>query len=134
MVLEEWRASSWENIPESEILWPYYPDIDVVVPDLGVYELRDYQLDAFYAALERKRGILHLATNAGKTLIAAALAKVLDIPTLFVVHRKTLLQQTYDAFKEHINKSELGRVGDGLFEPNKFTNTHGLKPNSEGVQ
>lgn len=83
--------------------------------DLGGYDLRDYQLESVEAALDYKRGILKLATNAGKTLVMAGIIKSTGCNALVVVPSKVLLHQT----AEYLTKTlqvQVGRVGDGYEE------------------
>lgn len=78
----------------------------------------DYQMLSAEAALLAKRGILKLATNAGKTVIAAAITHHLGIPTLFIVPGKDLMYQSLKSFSEFLNISEedIGLIGDGHFK------------------
>lgn len=68
-------------------------------------DLRDYQKDAINLALNNTykgmwwpRGILRLATGAGKTETAVAMTQILPVPTLFVVHRTHLVTQVVERF------------------------------------
>ncbi|GIX43893.1 MAG: DEAD/DEAH box helicase [Candidatus Hydrogenedentota bacterium] len=78
-------------------------------------ELRDYQRACVQAALNARRGVLELATGAGKTLLAACLIHELGLPTLFVVHTRDLLHQTREVFRQHLS-SKIGQVGDGKID------------------
>ena len=73
--------------------------------------LRDYQQETIKKSLTNKfenlwwpRGVLELATGAGKTEVAIAIYQMVTIPTLFIVHRKTLGWQTVERFKQHTGK------------------------------
>lgn len=81
----------------------------------GVY---DYQLLAAEAVLEKKRCILKIATNGGKTAIASALINHLTLPTLFVVPGVELLHQTHKTLQETLGLAadDIGMIGDKLFE------------------
>ena len=72
-----------------------------------------FQADVVKQSLLLKRGIWYLATNAGKTLCAAALIKHLDIPTLFITHSKILMYQTHEVFTKEIGGT-IGLLGDGV--------------------
>lgn len=72
-----------------------------------------YQYDIALKALEDMRGILWLATNAGKTLLAAGMIKALEIPTLFLVESVDLMRQTYDVFKAETDL-DIGMLGGGF--------------------
>jgi superfamily II DNA or RNA helicase len=77
----------------------------------------DYQMSAAEAALEHKRGILKIATNGGKTVIAAAIINHLAMPTLFVVPGQELLHQTKRELQKFlaISPEDIGVIGDGQF-------------------
>lgn len=85
----------------------------------------DYQAEAVKKALKAGRGVLELATNAGKTAVAAAIIKSLNLPTLFVVGGKDLLMQTEDVFKKTLDddvyiygggKKKLGKITVGTVQ------------------
>jgi superfamily II DNA or RNA helicase len=80
----------------------------------GIY---DYQMSAAEKALEAKRAILKIATNGGKTAIAAAIINHLSIPTLFVVPGVELLGQTLKSFEDMLGipAEEIGTIGDSSF-------------------
>jgi superfamily II DNA or RNA helicase len=88
--------------------------------------LRDYQLAAIKAAFSNQwrgtfwpRGVISMATGGGKTHVAAAMIQMLDVPTLFIVHRKDLMYQTAEVFRGF--GIDTGRVGDGLREVKRVT-------------
>lgn len=70
-------------------------------------ELRDYQQVAVVKALEAKRGILHLATNAGKTEIATAVINSLKGAgqALWLTHSLDLAAQTANRIKSRLDLS-----------------------------
>ena len=53
--------------------------------------------------------------NSGKTILAACLIDFLGLKTLYVVERRELMYQTWDAFKTQTEMS-LGLLGDGKFD------------------
>lgn len=120
-ILEDISKSNYDSIPPDRILWPEYADIECQPLSLGDYTLRGYQKEAYKIALEKKRGILWLATNSGKTLLASAIIQSLNQPTLFLVHRKQLLDQTFEMFCEIFPQEQVGRIGDGYWEPSEIT-------------
>jgi len=63
-------------------------------------ELRPFQQGALVSMLKFQRGVLVLSTGAGKTITVVAALKILDLPTAFVVHTKTLLSQTAEVFQK----------------------------------
>lgn len=94
----------------------------------GPYKLKgitlyDYQEEAVETLLKRKRGILKLSTGAGKGLLAVAITKALNVPTLFLVHRTNLMDQTAKVYEKAAPefKGRLGVIGDGEFSPNFVT-------------
>jgi superfamily II DNA or RNA helicase len=64
------------------------------------YEARDYQKEAIFTAVEKKRGIIATATNSGKTVIAMGITQVLGLKTLFITHRQELFKQTVIEFEK----------------------------------
>lgn len=77
----------------------------------------DYQMLSAEEALKAKRGILKLATNSGKSVIAGALTHHLGVPTLFVVPGQDLLYQTINSFSDFLGipKEDIGIIGDSQF-------------------
>lgn len=89
---------------------PCEPD---VAADLGW--LRDYQVAAVDAAVERARGIWWMPTGSGKTDAAVGLALRLPCRWLLLVHRTGLAFQAADRFEERTGM-EAGRIGEGRWE------------------
>lgn len=100
-------------------------DLERVQPDmLSGITLRDDQTEVIVAALESGCGLLHCATGAGKTEIAAAILKALkEKRTLFLVHTKQLLKQARERIALRLGTIEeyVGVIGDGRFEPKHIT-------------
>lgn len=89
-------------------------------------KLREYQKEAVSSVWDKQefgtwwpRGVIHAATGSGKTEMAMAMIEMIDVPTLFVVHLKSLLHQTKERFDFH--GLSCGVVGDGEFNPAKVT-------------
>lgn len=82
--------------------------------------LRDYQVDAFNAAIANECGILKLATGAGKTAIGTAIIKHYGVRSLFLVPGRELLHQTQKSMEARLGKP-VGLVGDGYWEPKEVT-------------
>ncbi|PKO20166.1 hypothetical protein CVU37_01515 [candidate division BRC1 bacterium HGW-BRC1-1] len=76
---------------------------------------RDYQTRCVEAALSHGRGILELATGAGKTAIAGMIIRALNRPTFFFVHTRDLLHQTCRALSKQLG-IPIGQVGDGVID------------------
>lgn len=84
-------------------------------------KLRDYQLDALIKGLQRPRGILDMATGAGKTVVMGALALAWwKTPTLIVINSKDLAYQLRDELSEYMGQN-VGFIGDGILDPQEFT-------------
>lgn len=97
------------------------PDMLIGVSMAGEYS---YQLDAVKAALAGEAGVLYMATNAGKTEIAAAIVKTLsERSILFVVPKAILLKQTRERIAERLGTipENIGVIGGGRFQPKDIT-------------
>lgn len=88
--------------------------------------LRDYQYASTKIAIENllqgwwwPRGIIHIATGGGKTEVAAAMLQMLDVPSVFLVHRKDLLHQASARFNQY--NIPVGICGDGNWNPQRVT-------------
>ncbi|RLG44263.1 MAG: hypothetical protein DRN81_04875 [Thermoproteota archaeon] len=91
------------------------PDIKPKDYSLNGITLRDYQKRTIEKCLLYKRGVIELATNAGKTEIACGVIKALQLPTLFIVNSKDLLYQTADRIKKRTG-IDTGIIGDGIWD------------------
>ncbi len=113
------------TVPTSAVT---FKDLRVQAPTVaGVHgphsvKLRDYQqaaLDAglrnTFAGMPWPRGVLKIATGGGKTEIAVAMYETTKMPTVFVVHRKHLVQQAINRFKKY--GITAGQIGDSVFDP-----------------
>lgn len=103
---------------ESE-LYDYYYEWDYTEPSLHDYDFslyhiqfRDYQEQAILQGITKKRGILQLATGAGKSSIAVGIIAHFGVKTLFLVHTKDLLYQAYKTFS-YLLQQPIGLIGDG---------------------
>jgi superfamily II DNA or RNA helicase len=84
--------------------------------DIPGFEFRDYQKEAVQAVLTHQRGVLKMATNAGKTLVMAGVLKSLaGKQAIVVVPTRALLAQTADRL-ESMLCTRLGRYGAGAEE------------------
>jgi superfamily II DNA or RNA helicase len=90
-----------------------------------VVELREHQDDALLA-LQRIRdtgktiALLEHATGAGKTVTAIADARRLGGRTLWVVHRRNLIDQTHKEFERFWPEADTGRFYGGIRELDAF--------------
>lgn len=82
--------------------------------------LRDYQLDAAKILMIHERGVAKMATNSGKTLVIAAIARMVQAPVLILVTRKELLYQTENVLDVHLGEP-IGLVGDGHMDFERVT-------------
>lgn len=90
--------------------------LNVTALNLG---LRNYQMNAVIKALSNQlygglwwpRGVLEIATGGGKTRTAGYISRILGIPTIFLVHRVELVNQTREEFAEL--GVETGTVSEG---------------------
>lgn len=89
-----------------------FSSVDPIYELLPDISLRDYQRDALDEFLSAGRGILKLATGAGKTEIAAAAIKSINEKTVFFTHRQRLLYQTQKRLEERLGR-KVGLIGDG---------------------
>lgn len=100
---------------DDQRLPPCSPD-----PTADIGWLRDYQREAVDKAIKAERGILWMPTGAGKTEVAAALAKTLRCRWLFVVPQADLIYQTAERFERRTGE-KAGVVGDGEWTEARFT-------------
>ena len=96
--------------------------IDTTFSDYG-RSLYDYQINAVERAMSVTRGILALATGAGKTMTACELISRMSVsPVLFIVTSRSLLKQTQKEFVKYLKVEEksahVGMLGDGVFDIN----------------
>lgn len=100
--------------------------IDLIDNSKGHITLRDYQHDAVESALKATRGVLHLATNAGKTECACGIIKCL-LPQLesgqkiaFFTHSKEIFIQSHLRLEERLG-IKVGKVGMGKWDVEQVT-------------
>lgn len=74
--------------------------------------LRDYQLDAIERMLRAGRGVVRSPPRSGKTVMQAAMCKVLDVPSLLLVDRVRLLEQHYKLFQS-VGIEDVVMIGGG---------------------
>lgn len=76
-------------------------DENYLIREAG-YLLRDYQVESVNAVLQHQRGILNLATNAGKSFTCLAISKIIDpiMRSIVIVPSEQLLNQTYEDYKK----------------------------------
>ncbi len=69
-------------------------------------EPRDYQIDAFVRAVQRRRILLLSPTASGKSFIIYLLIRYFNVPTLIVVPTTTLVNQMFGDFEDYGFDSE----------------------------
>jgi superfamily II DNA or RNA helicase len=85
----------WENRTEEK---------EPFIPSVGNFEYREYQEQAIYQCLKKRRAIVDSPTGSGKTLIMAGCIAALqhgqDITAVVLFREKGILNQTYEFFKK----------------------------------
>jgi len=77
--------------------------MDPMIASTNIFELRDYQrwaVDALSTSID-ERPILVAPTGSGKTVMATALIDELGLPTLWLAHRKELIDQAAKRLRAH---------------------------------
>lgn len=96
-----------------------------VVPQLGEpynfkYQLRDYQEEAVVKMIDIGRGIVKAPTGSGKTVLIGKFISQVNVPTLVVVTKKSLLNQMHSDLTDSLGV-EIGWIGEGICEPKRIT-------------
>jgi len=84
------------------------------------FELWEHQVKAIEKGLKRGRGIFDMSTASGKSVIAAALIKAIDRPTIIIVHSIDLLSQMRSYLEKYLSV-KIGMIGAGKFELRDIT-------------
>lgn len=111
MVAKAGRAEGFEVQLIDKRIAPCKPDMSA---DLAW--LRDYQREAVDTVIKRCRGILQLATGAGKTEIAVGLTRVLPCKWLALVHRSQLADDIAARFEKRSDGLLAGRILEGRWD------------------
>lgn len=101
---------------------------DWTIPDTcGKFDLYDYQKEACEAFFKPQqlpyRGVIKIGTGGGKTVCGATVARVVNAPTLFLVHGKKLARQNHEVFKKvfHDRLGDIGFIDAKTWDPNLIT-------------
>ena len=78
-------------------------------------KIRDYQQDAIDMFIEKKHGIINIATGGGKTLVASDIIRRLECRVLWICDRKELLQQTKSVLFSYLGTT-FKQIADGVVE------------------
>lgn len=98
------------------------PDLEPGCDELPcLVELRDYQEPIIEAAIQRRRGIIRAAVNAGKTEIALEIIRRLRLKTLYLVPSKELHQQMLDMARRRLPGMDIGEIKARTFKPGLLT-------------
>jgi superfamily II DNA or RNA helicase len=89
--------------------WPLQP-LNGINRDIS---LRPYQDELVTQLLKNDMGVMEAATGAGKTRMAAAMIARTGASTLFLVHKKDLLDQARTSLGELL-QTKIGALGDGI--------------------
>lgn len=93
---------------------------------VGTISLRPYQVSAIKAFLNEENphpyvGILKMSVASGKTVTSAAIAKLLNLKTLFLVRGRALKDQTYEVYKLIFNNENVGKIDAKTWDPDQYT-------------
>jgi len=81
---------------------------------------RDYQIDSIVRLSKNAGGLIHIATNGGKSFIITGLILSIieksPLKALVLVHRKELLTQTVDLFLANCDKEVVGQIAANKIE------------------
>ncbi len=103
---------------------------------LNGIEFSQHQRCSIVSCVTHRRGIVKLATNAGKTEVAGGLIKAIGLKTLYVIHLKGLLHQTADRLELRLGVP-VGRIGDGIDKPQALVDVatmQSIKPTKKGMR
>ena len=99
--------------PAPEPTGPENPKVD----DFEEDPRYDYQRESMEMFVKVKAGIIQAATGAGKSRIFKLCERRINLPTLFITTRKSLMYQMAENYQKTIGGS-VGILGDGKWEPN----------------
>jgi superfamily II DNA or RNA helicase len=91
---------------------PEFRDVPAdLFPNAPFADKYDFQRGVVARILVRRRGLVHCPPRTGKTNLAAAVIKLLDEDSLFLVNQGEYLNQTYARFTD-LGLKDVGRVDD----------------------
>jgi len=117
------RGMRFKLIDEREVL-----PVSSAPRVIGDKKLRDYQygiadvlLQQTVGGLPFPRGIIAVATNAGKSLIAAAIISGANVPVIYLCHRQEILKQIYEWYCQYFGESSVGIISSKEWKVKKIT-------------
>lgn len=100
-----------EDICDVEFLSrPKFPSISLQ----DNIQLRENQIAAWAALLEKQDGILNLSPGKGKTVLALKFAAYKQVPVLITVNTVPLLNQWTNFIRQFLNESDIGYIQGGV--------------------
>ena len=110
-------ASLYAAFPELEYIHEkFYLAKNKPVNYNASINLYDYQKDALNSLINAQGGILQSKAGSGKTRMGIALICALGKKTLWLTHTNELLNQSYNAAAEFIDKKLLGKITAGKMQ------------------
>lgn len=104
------------DIPDNKDIGLTFQDAEVFANSLGVdkrnppIQIRDYQINGAFQALRNKRGVLHAATGAGKSLVLFIICRymidILGLRVLIVVPTISLTSQMKSDFADYASGTD----------------------------
>lgn len=92
---------------------PELPVVSSFAPDARY----DYQPETMKRLVQLKRMTAQIATGGGKSEVFKLCCERLQLPTLFITTRKSLMYQMAKGYKTVGSKRPIGFLGDGKWEP-----------------
>lgn len=112
---KQYREVSYEIVDKRK----FYPHI-FMPGGFSDIDLRDYQNEAVDKFLQKRIGVLHMATGSGKTITALACIGLVHMKTLILVHTQELLNQWQVQIKKYLG-IDAGIIQGSTFNPKDVT-------------
>lgn len=100
-----------KKVPEPN--GPEFPVVSSFAPDARY----DYQTETMKRLVQLQRMTAQIATGGGKSEIFKLCCERLQLPTLFITTRKSLMYQMAKGYRSVGSKRPVGFLGDGKWEP-----------------
>ncbi len=93
-----------------------------VKANLPEIDFREDQLQLISAVNKERRGIIQSPTGSGKTVVAGGvISQYPGMQVVFCVHTQALFQQTTEEFAKWFGSKQVGRIGQGEYDPKRIT-------------